>query len=347
MSFRENEKEKIERSVQQQSGDALNFGRTALANKLTLLTFIRTAISILSALLIAMLLAGGCATLPENVDRTASFVYADTDDTFFAKGRHEEKVAHPGKSGFLLLPNGLDAFVARAILAQNAERSLDVQYYLIHSDLTGKLFIDQLIKAADRGVRVRLLVDDIALGGRDYNIAMLDSHPQVEVRIFNPFSRKAGRMGQYVTRFGSVTRRMHNKSFTADNQATILGGRNIGNEYFEADPDIAFADLDVLAIGPVVQEVSASFDQYWNSELAYPIGLFLDKPLSFEEIEEARQGLDDFVNQQSESDYLQALMNSNLVKDIENDRVRFYWGAADVLVDQHFTSPRSSNTIGI
>jgi putative cardiolipin synthase len=298
-------------------------------------------------LLLVLLVSGGCATLPDNVDRTESFAYTETDDTFFAKGRHEEQVAHPGKSGFLLLPNGLDAFVARAILAQNAERSLDVQYYLIHSDLTGRLFIDQLIKAADRGVRVRLLVDDIDLGGRDYTIAMLDSHPQIEVRIFNPFSRKAGRMGQYVTRFGSVTRRMHNKSFTVDNQATILGGRNIGNEYFEADPDIVFADLDVLAIGPVIQEVSASFDKYWNSELAYPIGLFLDKPLSFEEIEEARQGLDDFVNQQSESDYLQALMNSNLVKDIENDRVRFYWGAADVLVDQHFTSPRSSNTIGI
>ena len=126
--------------------------------------------------------------------------------------------------------------MARALLANGAERSIDAQYFLLQSDLIGRLFVDQLLKAADRGVRVRLLVDDMELEGRDLGAAALDSHPNMEVRIFNPFSRKTGRTSQLLTRFGSVTRRMHNKSFTVDNQAAILGGRNIGSEYFEAHP---------------------------------------------------------------------------------------------------------------
>ena len=152
-------------------------------------------------LLLALLLAGGCATLPENYDRPVTYAYNDTDHTAFGKARSDEKTAHPGESGFMLLENGLDAFVARAVLANYAERSIDVQYFLIHDDQVAKLFIDLLLKAADRGVRVRLLVDDIDLGGRDLGAAILDSHPNMEVRIFNPFSRKASRFRQLFTRF--------------------------------------------------------------------------------------------------------------------------------------------------
>ena len=186
------------------------------------------------SVLLGLLLFGGCATLPENVDRQSSHVLTDTDDTFLGQLFHDEKAAHPDKSGFFLLDDGLDAFVARAILAQNAERSIDAQYYLFHNDLTGKLLMHELIQAANRGVRVRLLVDDMDLAGRDLGAAALDSHPNMEVRLFNPFSRKTGRFSQFITRMGSVTRRMHNKSYTVDNQATILGGRNIGDAYFEA-----------------------------------------------------------------------------------------------------------------
>ena len=232
-----------------------------------MIRFYRFAIAVM---VLGSLLGYGCATLPKDFERPESQAYTDTDNTRLGQSRRAEKAAHPGQSGFLLLGNGLDAFVARAVLAQAAERSIDAQYYLLHNDMVGRLFIDQLLKAADRGVRVRLLVDDMDLGGRDLGAAVLDSHPNMEVRIFNPFSRKTGRISQFITRMGSVTRRMHNKSFTVDNQVTILGGRNIGNEYFEADPDLAFADLDVLAIGPVVEEVSTAFDLYWNSELAYP-----------------------------------------------------------------------------
>jgi len=163
--------------------------------------------------------------------------------------------------------------------------------------------------------------------------AVLDSHPNMEVRIFNPFSPKVGCMSQFVTRFGSVTRRMHNKSFTVDNQVAILGGRNIGNEYFEADPELAFADLDVLVIGQEVRDVSYAFDLYWNSELAYPALVLKGKLPPAEEIDRKRQKLSQFVSEQSDSAYLTALRNSNLADNMRNNTAQFYWGRADVVYD--------------
>lgn len=283
---------------------------------------------------LAALVMGGCATLPENVNRPVSYVYADTANTTLGKMVSARAVAHTGKSGFHLLGNGLDAFAARAVLANGAERSIDVQYYLYHNDLVGRLFTDQLLKAADRGVRVRLLVDDMDMSDRDLGVTVLDSHPNLEVRIFNPFSRKSGRLSQFITRMGSVTRRMHNKSFTVDNQVAILGGRNIGDEYFDADPDLAFADLDVMAIGPVVEDVSTAFDQYWNSELAYPATVLIGKSPTSEEITEMRQHLSDFVARQEHSPYLKALRNSGLANRIREKRISFYWGDAEVVYDQ-------------
>jgi putative cardiolipin synthase len=281
-----------------------------------------------------LLLVGGCATLPVDFEKPESHAYTDTDDTWLGRARRDEINAHPGKSGFLLLGNGLDAYLARAIIAENAERSIDAQYYLYHNDLIGLLFTDLLLKAADRGVRVRLLVDDMDLEDRNLGPAVLDSHPNMEVRIFNPFIRKTSRIIQFVTRSGSVTRRMHNKSFTVDNQVSILGGRNIGDEYFEADPDLSFSDLDVVAIGPVVKQVSASFDKYWNDELAYPaIALFGREPTP-QEIEQKRQELDEFIAQQADSAYLQSLRNSELAKTIRRGQVHYNWGEADVIYDQ-------------
>ena len=287
----------------------------------------------IAAVFLPALIVSGCATLPKDFERPVSHAVTDTDSTRLGQIRRHELDAKTGQSGFLTLANGLDAFVARAVLAQAAERSIDAQYYLLHNDKVGFLFIDQLLKAADRGVRVRLLVDDMDLEGRDLGAAALDSHPNMEVRIFNPFSRKTGRISQFITRMGSVTRRMHNKSFTVDNQAAILGGRNIGNEYFEADPDLAFADLDVLLIGPVVDEVSAAFDLYWNSDLAYPVSILTEKPPTSQEIEYQRKRLDEFVAQQSDSVYLKALRDSNLAHDLRNFSVAFGWGKAEVVYD--------------
>ena len=294
----------------------------------------RQTLIIILMVTISLIMTGGCATLPKNFERQESYAFTDTQGTRFGKTYRKEMHTHAGQSGYLLLGNGLDAFVARALLAHIAERSIDVQYYLFHDDLIGNLFSDQLLKAADRGVRVRLLVDDMDLKGKDLDAVVMDSHPNMEVRIFNPFSRKRSRLSQFVTRAGSVTRRMHNKSFTVDNQVTILGGRNMGDEYFDADPELAFSDLDVMAVGPVAGEVSTAFDLYWNSELAYPASVLIGKPPTTEEIKEVRQKLNEFVESQSDSAYLQALRNSNLANAIRQNNVRFIWGDAAVLYDQ-------------
>ena len=295
----------------------------------------RPAIIIRLSAAVAIFIIVGCATLPKGFDRPESYALTDTENTAFGKARAKERAANLGKSGFYLLGNGLDAFVARAVLSHYAERSIDAQYYLYHDDLVGRLFTDLLLKAADRGVRVRLLVDDMDLAGRDLGASALDSHPNIEVRIFNPFSRNVGRTSQFVTRLGSVTRRMHNKSFTVDNQVTILGGRNIGNEYFDANPDLAFADLDVMAIGPVVKEVSSVFDRYWNSELAYPAPVLLKgEPPTPEKVEELRGKLNEYVADQTDSEYLRALRNSDLADKIRKEQIEFRWGDAEVVFDQ-------------
>ena len=287
-----------------------------------------------SVMLLGLLALGGCASLPDNSDRTESLHYTDTSDTPLGQLVEKRLPAHAeGQSGYLLLPNGLDAFVARAVMAQRAERSIDTQYYMWHGDEVGNLLAYQLLKAADRGVRVRLLLDDIDEGGRDINIAVFDSHPNIEVRIFNPFARNTGRTLQYVTGFGKQTRRAHNKSFTVDSQAAILGGRNIGDEYFSADPDLAFADLDVLSIGPVADEVSRSFDEYWNSPLSYPIATLLDTPPTEADLRQGQQRMADFYAAEKDSAYLQRLADSELSNSIRKNSVEFIWGDGRVFAD--------------
>ncbi len=284
-------------------------------------------------IVLLLIVAGGCASLPENVQREPSTAYQDTQDTRIGRHVQAEMPMHPGESGYLLLGNGLDAFVARVLLAQLAERSIDTQYYMIHNDVVGSLFVDQLYKAAERGVRVRVLVDDIDQEGRDFGAAALDRHPSIEVRIFNPFARNTGRTLQYVTGFGKQTRRAHNKSFTVDNQATILGGRNIGDEYFAADPELAFVDLDVLAVGPVAGQVSASFDQYWNNALSYPISTLVENPPTPQQSDRRKQELDDFIARQADSEYVQHLRDSDIANRIRQNQVIYHWGVGAVVAD--------------
>jgi putative cardiolipin synthase len=216
-------------------------------------------------------LLSGCAGLPPLDGRTPSTALTDTGATRLGQAIAPMVAAHGADSGIYPLVGGRDAFAARWLLAEAAERSLDVQYYIWRNDITGALLLRALRLAADRGVRVRLLLDDNNTAGLDPTLALLDSHRNIEVRLFNPFLRRGPRVLGYLTDFARLNRRMHNKSFTVDGQATIVGGRNVGDEYFGAAGEVMFADLDVLAIGPVVGAVSNDFDRYWNSASSYPL----------------------------------------------------------------------------
>ena len=299
------------------------------------------------SLLIFFLLLSGCASLPDNSNRTESYVITDTAETKLGKDLQDARELGETQDGFIILDSGLDAFVARIALAEVAEKSLDVQYYLYHNDLIGGLFTAKLLRAADRGVRVRLLVDDMDMEDRDHGILAIDNHPNIEIRVFNPFDRNLSRVPQFVTGLGTITRRMHNKSFTADNVATILGGRNIGDAYFDANPTLEFTDLDVLAIGDVVKDVSNSFDLYWNSALAYPATTFIDEPVSDEQALKLRNKLHIFFKEHKDSDYVRALHTSELAKKISEDKLEFILGDAVIVVDHpdKITSSRDANEL--
>jgi len=222
----------------------------------------------------------GCATIDFDYPRVESTTMVDTKDTHLGSVVRQLSASKPAdQSGFYALQDGIDALTARLLLAERAERTIDTQYYLIKTDETSSAFIDALLKAADRGVRVRLLLDDVFTQGYDAGMAALDSHPNFEIRIFNPFHRgAAGRTWSGLTDLSRVARRMHAKSFTVDGQITILGGRNIADEYFGAHEDIKFGDLDVVGIGPISKQVSTMFDSYWNHETALPVPAFASMP---------------------------------------------------------------------
>lgn len=237
--------------------------------------FVRVLLALaILGLLVALL---GRPALPSLEGRPASQVLSKTEAASTALGRvvFPQAQQHAGKSGIYSLADAREAFATRVHLARSAQKTLDVQYYIWRPDITGTLLLEELHAAADRGVRVRLLMDDNGTAGLDDLLSALHSHPNIEVRLFNPFLVRKPKIIGFLTDFPRANRRMHNKSFTADGVATIIGGRNIGDEYFGAADGLLFADLDVLAIGAVVNDVSMDFDLYWASESSYPADLIL------------------------------------------------------------------------
>ena len=185
---------------------------------------------------------------------------------------------HPGLSGFGLLDHGREAFIVRLALCDLAERTLDMQYYVWDGDTTGRIVLDRVMQAAARGVKVRLLIDDPYYKANDPVIAALDAHPNVEIRLFNPFTSRRWSRLDFMLDFRRVNRRMHNKLMVTDNAAAIVGGRNIGDIYYGVNTIANYRDLDVLAVGPVVHDLSRVFDPYWNSRSTVPIAAIVKRP---------------------------------------------------------------------
>ena len=208
--------------------------------------------------------------MPASEHKPAStFLPADGRTTLARMGATHDD----GLSDVRVLDTGADAFLERAALIEIAEQSIDAQYYIWNSDLTGRYLALRLLAAANRGVRVRLLLDDINTAGRDAVLATLDAHPDIELRIYNPFGERRGarKLLQFAFDFSRLNRRMHNKSLTVDGSVAIIGGRNIGDEYFDAHAGFNFRDRDVVATGPVVAQTGAMFDDFWNSVYSVPV----------------------------------------------------------------------------
>jgi putative cardiolipin synthase len=264
------------------------------------------------ALLLALpLVLSACAQLQPRGDlpmELATPIAASSAPLDRAFAPHE--ASHAGQSGFRLLTDGTEAFVVRMQSASMATRSLDVQTYIWHADLTGKFLAHQLIESADRGVHVRLLVDDMDARAKNAGFAALASHPNIEVRVFNPFASRNGTLSlvsEGARNFERINRRMHNKTWIADNRLAVVGGRNLGDEYFGASDEVNFVDLDFGMVGPVVRDASASFDRYWNSPSAYPLESLDPGAVDPEVLKRLRERLAAFARESTGSRYAQAL----------------------------------------
>ncbi|MFV0478511.1 MAG: phospholipase D family protein [Parahaliea sp.] len=289
----------------------------------------------------SLVLLNSCSSLPEagTYQKTLTEALPADGNTSLAKAiahniKGNVKAGDVALSGFHPLYLGMDAFVARMALVEAAERSLDVQYYMWHSDTSGILLANQLILAADRGVRVRLLLDDLRVEGKDDFLIRMDAHPNIDVRLYNPFAYRGMRGIGFLGDFSRLNHRMHNKSLTADNEVTIVGGRNIGNEYFNATAQTTFSDLDVVAIGPVVGKVSDMFDLYWNSDVAIPVGVMVDETdLSPQSLQVVRSHFNKIIQQEMQSAYVEAIHDAGVINSIDFRTMNFYWGKATLIYD--------------
>lgn len=280
-----------------------------------------------------LLLLAGCATLPPLEYRSVSHAIEAPSDSRLRAAIDPLALAHPGLSGIYPLKGGPDAFAARVALIDAATSSIDVQYYIWHDDMTGRFMFDALRRGAERGVRIRLLLDDLTTrGGLDKSIAALMASPNVEVRLFNPFKQRTLRALGYLTEFSRLNRRMHNKSLTVDGIATIVGGRNIADEYFQAGDSFGYLDLDVLAVGAVVADVSHSFDEFWSSDSAYPASLLLD-PATPADVQQRILFWESAQNEPGAPGYSAAVRDSQLARDLETRHLGLEWAAAYLVVD--------------
>lgn len=277
------------------------------------------------------LLVTGCATVSFDQPKSYSQAITDFDGTSLGKYASFKVELNEGLSGFYPLNRGLDALGARLRLAETAEKSLDLQYFLMKNDTAGAVMANALLKAADRGVRVRFLLDDVFTTVPDDSFLLINQHPNIEIRIFNPVARSGISTLNFVWHFKQANRRMHNKSYTADNVVSIVGGRNIADEYFQLKSDSVFVDFDIVAVGPIVSEISHSFDEYWNHSRAVPIEQFIDTKQS-DDLETVRQEIAEELDEIYDTVYEKAY-NSPLMKNFVNGSQPLYAAPARVLAD--------------
>ncbi len=284
-------------------------------------------------ILLALGILAACAVKPlPKLEQVESYALPPSDHTKLAKALADEYPKDTTLTGVLELGDPLDAFVARSALLNTAEESIDLQYYIWHPDTSGTMLFREVYAAAERGVRVRLLLDDNNTRGMDDLLAIMNDHPNIEIRLFNPFTNRKVRFLGYIIDLKRLNHRMHNKSFIVDGKVAIIGGRNIGDEYFAAGDGMVFADLDVIAIGDIVPKLSRDFDSYWNSVLAYPAEQIITKEYG----EDYHAAIDKLRRVKYRADvetYQKALMGSKLLEKIVTHDIEWQWSEAFLVSD--------------
>ena len=288
----------------------------------------------LCALVVAL---SACSSLRTRYVKSYSNAFAPPKNTLTTRYVASTTAGHTNESGFRLLTNNNDALMSRVVLADRATQSIDLQYYIFDADPTGRLIAQHLLAAADRGVRVRLLVDDLDSGDAEHMLDALDAHANIEVRLFNPFHTRNpsifSKIGQFMMDGPRLNRRMHNKSFIVDNTAAIVGGRNIGDAYFETGETQHFRDLDVIMIGPVVPEASRAFDTYWNDQASYPVKAFDTTHADGADVDKLRERLKTDARPLSPSDYASVLVDALPGGRNIDHPGQWAWGPARLVAD--------------
>jgi putative cardiolipin synthase len=292
-------------------------------------------------LLSVAVILSGCASfqLGSDISKPPSYALKHPEPTRLGKRFEQAGQSHFGESAFRIIQAGIDGFLMRMQMIAAAERTLDLQYFIFHGDKTGKLLTEAVLKAADRGVRVRVLVDDGETEPGDEQIAALSAHPGIEIRVFNPFAYrghvKLFKSTEFIFNASRLDYRMHNKLLIVDNAIALVGGRNIGDQYFQVDPDSQFADDDVFAAGRIVQKLSATFDEFWNFNLSIPVELLSDEQPSLDALNAQRQRLKE-VHSELETEgleFVRRLTSDKPFQEIVNGHLPVVWAQAQLIYD--------------
>ena len=288
---------------------------------------------------------GACASAPPGAHypKAPSVALATPEATSMGAEFDVSAAEHNGLSGYRILSVGLDGLVARSNSPTRRKRTLDLQYFIFKGDQTGRVITDALLRAADRGVRVRLLIDDGATSAGDEQVIALDAHPNIEIRIFNPFRYRGHnvvmRSLEYLLNHGRLDYRMHNKLMVADNSVALMGGRNVGNQYFQIDPESQFADDDILAAGPIAAKLSATFDEFWNSRLSIPAAALYKKQRSQQALDKRRAQAAQYSEQHLQGlksddiDYAARIAAGGPYADVRDGKQPLVWASAAVVSD--------------
>jgi cardiolipin synthase C len=296
------------------------------------------------AFALSALIAAGCASLPPGADspKASSSALLYPDQTPLGRQFEHAARGHDGNSGFRLLSVGVDGLLVRAQMINDAARTLDLEYFIFRQDETGQLLADALLRAADRGVRVRLLVDDAETHDVDDQLAALSAHPNIHIRIYNPFAYRGHiplfRDLEFAFDAMRLDYRMHNKLMVVDNAIALVGGRNIGDQYFQVDPESQFGDDDVFAAGPIVKKLSQSFDEYWNSPIAVPIAaLRSDRPTAAA-LTAYRAALDEHRRALKADgiEYARRIATGEPLAGMLSGRLPLVWAHAEVICDSPY-----------